>query len=157
MESTFDTQQDHEGAIMMASLSRCAHSSPVARIADGSNVSSGIFTLRQRIEVDMLLGTQLKVVKGAVSHWHSGQMKIGPTLEEELPKWRTEHGEGDIGANRFYMRKNNFKTLLWRIIIKSQPGGRGHGHSELALMGWEREEYLIALRGLLGAYLIQCG
>lgn len=58
MESTFDTQQDHEGAIMMASLSRCAHSSPVARIADGSNVSSGIFTLRQRIEVDMLLGTQ---------------------------------------------------------------------------------------------------
>lgn len=61
MESAFDTQQDHEGAIMMASLSQCAHSSPVARIADGSNVSSEISTLRQRIDVDMLLGTQLEL------------------------------------------------------------------------------------------------
>ncbi|KAG5287905.1 hypothetical protein I7I48_09916 [Histoplasma ohiense] len=83
-------------------------------------------------------------------------MKIGPTLEtanleDELPKWRTEHGESlrfnlpfwglqiNLALNTeipglctgsptcfssclysFYMRKSNFKTLLWRTL--KHPG-----------------------------------
>ncbi|EGE80364.2 hypothetical protein BDDG_03305 [Blastomyces dermatitidis ATCC 18188] len=81
----------------------------------------------------------LKVVSGAVSYWYNGHMKIAPTrepvnLEEELPKWRAEHGPEGIGANRSLLRfPNLLLCLLIRAILRESPMTHAYTNNPICL------------------------